>query len=130
MAEISNKHGHELRNLTIKRVQWNDIASLGFTLTDGQTCKAGSDEFCDSHIFEPSKKITRVECIITEYEREIVQINFYHDGERLVMVGKNDDEVKEHGGDGRKEVFEIAEDEQLIGCELDEASFYGGYGEI
>jgi hypothetical protein len=51
----------------------------------------------------------------------IYQINFYHHTERLVAVGKHDDYVKKNGK--RKEVFDIAEDEQIIGCELDESKF-------
>ena len=46
----------------------------------------------------------------------IMQINFYHYGERLVYVGYNDAYVDMFGE--RREVFEIAEDEQLIGCQL------------
>jgi hypothetical protein len=46
----------------------------------------------------------------------IVKINFYHHTERLLIVGRND--FCFNGYDGIREVFEIAEDEQLIGCEL------------
>ena len=46
-------------------------------------------------------------------------MNFYHHKERLVAVGEDDDDyVAEYGG--RVEVFEIADNEQLIGCRLDE----------
>ena len=72
-----------------------------------------------SHIFDPAKKITRVEVIIFRDEKDIIRINFYHHAERLVAVGgKNDEYVERHGG--RVEVFKIADDEQLIGCKLDE----------
>ncbi len=37
-------------------------------------------------------------------------------------MGENDYTVKKYGG--RVEVFEIAEDEQLIGCELHEIGEY------
>ena len=49
----------------------------------------------------------------------ICQINFYHYKQRLVeeMGGYSDEFVDKNGG--RRETFEIAEDEQLIGCELD-----------
>ena len=73
------------------------------------------------NILDPSKKITRIECIIDKNERCFLQINFYHHTERLVAVGKHDDYVKKNGK--RKEVFDIAEDEQIIGCELDESKF-------
>jgi hypothetical protein len=39
-------------------------------------------------------------------------------------VGLSDGMVKEYGG--RVEVFEIAEDEQLIGCELHEMTYDNG----
>ena len=67
------------------------------------------------------KRITKVESIINKAEWNILQTNFYHHRERLVQVGWNDRIVKKHGG--RKEVFEIAEDEQLIGSVL---SYNGG----
>ena len=37
-----------------------------------------------------------------------------------MAVGWDDDAIEYHEAGGRKEVFEIAEDEQLIGCELKE----------
>ena len=51
-------------------------------------------------------------------------MNFYHHQQRLVAVFQKDFWVKEYGG--RREVFSIDEDEQLIGCELDEMEFLGG----
>ena len=47
-----------------------------------------------------------------------MRINFYHLEERMVAVGYDDDMVNKCGG--RVEVFSIGQDEQLIGCELDE----------
>ena len=52
-------------------------------------------------------------------------MNFYHHGERLVQVGWDDGDVKK--SKGRQEFFEIAEDEQLIGCELDRSWVDGKY---
>ena len=46
-----------------------------------------------------------------------MQINFFSGEERLVSTGWSDDDGKRHGG--RVEVFEIADDERLIGCQLD-----------
>ncbi len=43
-------------------------------------------------------------------------MNFYSGQEILVQVGEDDSWVKREGG--RVEKFEIARDEQLIGCEL------------
>ena len=42
-----------------------------------------------------------------------MQINFFSGEERLVVVGWDDDWVKNYGG--RRELFAIADDEQLIG---------------
>jgi hypothetical protein len=44
-------------------------------------------------------------------------MNFYRHQERLVAVGHNDDKVKKYGG--RREVLDVADDEQIIGCELE-----------
>jgi hypothetical protein len=55
-------------------------------------------------------------------EHNINQINFFHHQERLVAVGENDDYVKKYCK--RREVFDIADDEQLIGCELDQFKEY------
>jgi len=48
---------------------------------------------------------------------KISQINFYHLKQRIVTVGCNDDNLDDFG---RIELFNIAEDEQLIGCKLDQ----------
>ncbi len=45
-------------------------------------------------------------------------MNFYSGQETLVQVGAYDDDFVENYG-GRVESFEIADDESLIGCELD-----------
>ena len=55
ISSITNK------NLAITSVQWHTwdtCWALGFTLNDGQTCKAGEVDFEHSHIFDPAKKIT------------------------------------------------------------------------
>ncbi len=46
-----------------------------------------------------------------------MQINFYHHTQRIRGVGKIDAYVKDFGK--RREVFEIDDDEKLIGCELE-----------
>ena len=100
-------------------MEWDDkLASFGLTLTDGLTCKAGTNNFNESRTFDPTKKITRIEVFILKYELNIDQINFCCDEQILVMVGGTNNvfEVLKNGG--RVEIFEIAEDEQLIGCEL------------
>ena len=54
-----------------------------------------------------------------------MQTNFFSGEERLVSIGLPDNLVKDW--EGRKETFEMADDEQLIGCEFhyDENYFRG-----
>ena len=77
MTKIGDKSWEELKNLTITQVEWDKEARLGFTLNDGQKIKIGTKDFDESHTFDPTKKITRIECIIIA-ELIILQINFYH----------------------------------------------------
>ena len=86
-------------------------------LSDGQKCQSGIYEFSSSHTFDPMKNITKIVSVI-ENEAKIMQINFYHHQQRLVMVGESDAWVQEHGG--RAEVFDIADGKQLIGCRLNQ----------
>ena len=120
LTTLAENSWEELRNLKITQLHWFIIYSLGFTLSDGQTCKAGKHDFQNSHFFDPTKKITRIECIIPEDEYWIFQIHFYHHQERLVALGKglNENDIFKDYGE-RVEVFEIGDDEQLIGCDLD-----------
>ena len=67
-----------------------------------------------------------IECLICRYESAICQINFYHRKELLVKTGWTDKQIKEyHNNLGRREIFQIADDEQLIGCQLDEGLIRG-----
>ena len=123
MISLAKKSLQELRDLTITQVQWQSNATLGFTLNDGQTCKAGSYDFDKSYTVDPDKNITSIQVIIKKNESGIVQINFYSGEERLVKVGCDDDDYVEED-ERRKETFEIAADEQLIGCELSYDNHY------
>jgi hypothetical protein len=61
-------YAQEISKLTINEVQWfrssRFISHLEFTLSDGQKCEAGPYESNQSHTFDKSKKITKVEVII------------------------------------------------------------------
>ena len=117
----------ELRNLTITQVQWyGNIVSLGFTLSDGKNCRAGTSyDFNRSHVFDPSKKITKIVTTVNKYEDYITQINFFSGEELLCKVGLNDGYDWMKGG--RDVAFEIADDQQLIGCQLDESTVGGDF---
>ena len=96
------------------------MLALGFSLNDGQSYSAGlTMTIYDRHFFDPTKKITKIECNIGWSSIGILRINFFHHQEKLVQVGSpNDDRVKELTE--KTEIFEIGEDERLIGCKLDE----------
>ena len=51
---------------------WNDIFTLGFKLNDGSNCKVGNNNFDQSHTFDLSKKITKIESIISKDEQKIM----------------------------------------------------------
>ena len=54
-----------LRKLTLNEVNWYKPGhAIKFKLSDGQTCKAGDYKCWNSHIFDPAKKITRIECAL------------------------------------------------------------------
>ncbi len=57
----------EIDDLRIKKVHWN-TQTLGFTLTNGETCTAGSQKAIKSHTFDPNKKITKIKMITNETE--------------------------------------------------------------
>ena len=118
MALIDDMSFDQISTMRVTEVLWYDCLTLGFKLSDGQTCRSGPlHNFNHSHTFDPQKKITRVDVVIHEEETFLIQINFYSGQELLVAVGRNDKWVKFCGG--RVETFEIAADETLLGCELD-----------
>ena len=46
MALIREKTLEQITNLYITKVEWNsELSSIGFTLSDGQTCKVGENDF-------------------------------------------------------------------------------------
>ena len=126
MTQFHDKSLADLKLLKITQVQWNwkgsiedtslKRGSIYFHLSDGNYCKSGKEDFDESYVFDDQKKITKVVCYIDKDEHFIGQINFFSDKERIIYIGKCDDEVKEFCR--RKEEIDIADDEQLIGCEL------------
>ena len=99
------------------------LETFGLILNNGQTCSAGTSVCDKSYIFDPSKKITKIVCIDRNDEVHIAQINFFSGEDRLVAVGTDDENAKQFCE--KVEVFEIADDEQLIGCKLDQGVLYG-----
>ena len=113
MQTLIKMNVQELINLTISKIEWyGSIETLGFTLSDGQSCRgSGKRDFNNCHTFDPKKKITRVECIIAKSEYGIFRISFFSDEETLYSLGwmNLSDEIFEYGG--RVETFHISEDE-------------------
>ena len=129
MSTLTKKSAKELRNLAIASVQFYSTLIIGFTLTDGQSIRAGTKyNFDQSHTFDRAIKITKIETIFWKDEWEILRINFYSGTQTLAKVGSSTDNfVKDNAG--RIETFEIATDEQLIGCELDHGTNHIGEGD-
>ena len=67
MQTITIKSLEELRKLRIKQVSWNNAFTLGLTLSDAQTCKAGSN-YSSHHTFDKTDKIIKVKCIVHDSE--------------------------------------------------------------
>ena len=113
----------KLRNLAITKVYWHgSIPSLGFTSSDGKSCRAGRQfNFTKSHVFDPSKKITKILTTVEKKGWWIEQIKFFSGEEELCRVGYTDDDwmLRQQC---EVESFEIADDEQLIGCQLDQST--------
>ena len=103
------------------------ILKLKFTLSDGQSCKAGTNSFFtnikmgankESHTFDP-RKITKIKVVFEKDESKIFSIDFYHNQTRLFRLGTwSRNWVAEN--DGRVEVFSIGKNYQLMGCQLHE----------
>ena len=102
----------KIRNLAITKVQWNCNYTLGFTLSDGKTCRAGTSfDFNRRYVFKQSKKITKIETTIDKDEQAIEQIKFYSHKEVLCEVGHDDDSYTMKNCAGRVVAFEITDDE-------------------
>ncbi len=75
---IEEKTLEELKSLSITKIHWNKTATLGFTLSNGETYRAGTRfSFSSSHNLDPTKKITKIDVIIWKSEDFICRINFY-----------------------------------------------------
>ena len=98
MATFADKSLEELLNLTITKVYWRSFNGilgfecLGFSLNDGQSCRAGERDYTKSYTFKQAKKITRISTVIWNMSMtsSIIQINFYHHQERLLRLGDSD----------------------------------------
>ena len=81
---------HNLRYLTLRKVQWSTNWSIGFTISNGQSFRAVSKyDFRNSHTFDPDKKIRKVEVTLWKDESGIAKINFHSLQEILVSVGSS-----------------------------------------
>ncbi len=85
MTTLLEKSFENVRNLIITQVMWFNVENLGFALSDGQSCIAGTKwHSTESFDFSQTKKVSKIECIIRKNESLILQINFFHREERLV----------------------------------------------
>ena len=87
-------------------------------MSDGQTCRAGSDcNYNNSFDFPADQKIVKVE-VILESTSYIGQIIFYSKNGVLKKLGVDGQAT------GAKETFLIGDNERLIGCELEHGANY------
>ena len=86
-------------------------------MSDGQTCRAGTNNYNNSFDFPLDQKIVKVEVILCD-TRYIGQIIFY--GKNGIIKKLGDDRA----ATGAKETFLIGDNERLIGCELDHSKDY------
>ena len=88
------------------------------TLSDGQTCRAGNKDFENSYEIPATSKITKIETIGfvngSYIDSWIAQIILYDKNGILKKLGSDEYAL------GTKDTFMIADNEQLIGCELDQ----------
>ena len=114
MDRIRGMTLEQLTNLKIKKVQWyeGNICTLGLTLNDGQSCRAGSYDYNNNFDFPTEEKIVKVEVILNN-GNWIGQINFYGKDGILKKLGRDIEAT------GAKESFLIGDNERLIGCELE-----------
>ncbi len=104
VTKLERKSLKELRNLFLAKCKWEETFSIGFTLSNGNSCLAGTSyEVINRYTFDPKKKITRIEATIRPDEWQIHQINFYSGEELLVTVGAS--EGKTRLASGRVEIF-------------------------
>ena len=82
------------------------VFTLGITINNGESVKSGTKyPFETSHVFNQSKKITKIVTIVSTDEREIIQINFYSGKVRLCTLGYDDDVLKKYHPRGRVIAF-------------------------
>ena len=104
----------QISNLKFTSVAWYQdmVATIGLFTSDGQEYRAGTAyEYNCADSFR-DQKIVKVEVYLYE-DRAIGQINFYMKDGNLVQLGSNSCAT------GARDIFEISENEQLIGCELE-----------
>ncbi len=123
MAILTKKTFKELKNLNITKIEAfdNAICTLGMTLNDGSACKAGilHPNYNTCFNIDPTKPIAKIEMIMYSADNYIGQINFFDkNGGNLYKIGED------RYATGRRETFLIAENERLIGCEIDYGAKY------
>jgi hypothetical protein len=123
MEILTKKSFEELKNLKITKIEAHidNIHTFGMTLSDGLACKAGTEypNYNNCFYIDPTKPIAKIEMIMHTNDNLLGQINFFD---------KNGDYLYKMGNDayatGRRETFLIADNERLIGCEIDYGAKY------
>ena len=85
---------------------------MGLTTNNGETCKGGDDPIVKTRKLPAD--IKKIEVIFQQSEAFIFQIRFYCRDNSKFKIGGTD-----YWNAGRVETFTLADDEVLLGCELD-----------
>ena len=92
---LAEKSLQELSELKLQKVKSGGgfVATLGITFNDGKSVKSGTTSaFTTSHVFDQSKKITKIVTTVGKNEYiGISQINFFSGEELLCTWGASDD---------------------------------------
>ena len=85
---LDGKTAQELSKMTFEKVEWKggSKSTFGITNNAGESVKSGTYlDFNISHVFDPSKKITKI--VTIHDEGGIAQINFFSGEEVLCKAG-------------------------------------------
>jgi hypothetical protein len=115
---LQSKSHEEIGGLRIAKIEWyeNNIYAFGITLSDGTSGKCeGNNKYNNSLALDETTHISKVEVIFNANgnENAIAQIILYDKDKVIKCLGIAT------WATGRRETFEIDEDERLIGFEAD-----------
>ncbi len=73
IKDLSQKTSQELKNLKITKIEsgFPNIWAIGMSLSDGTSCKAGTNNYNNCFNIDATKHISKIETIMTKDEKWI-----------------------------------------------------------